>query len=79
MNIIMKNYLKLLFLIVTFCSLESCTKFVDYNPHEEFKITDQDYLKSESDYRSMVVSVYTPLQWINQVVPIGDIASDNSV
>ncbi|MEY4811581.1 MAG: hypothetical protein RLZZ462_454 [Bacteroidota bacterium] len=79
MNIIMKNYLKLLFLIVTFCSLESCTKFVDYNPHEEFKITDQDYLKSESDYRSMVVSVYTPLQWINQVVPIGEIASDNAV
>ena len=75
----MKNYLKLLFLIVTFCSLESCTKFVDYNPHEEFKITDQDYLKSESDYRSMVVSVYTPLQWINQVVPIGEIASDNAV
>jgi hypothetical protein len=27
----------------------------------------------------MLVSVYTPLQWINQVVPVGDIASDNAV
>lgn len=75
----MKNYFKMLLLIATFCSLESCTKFVDYNPHEDYKITEQDYLKSESDYRSMVVSVYTPLQWINQVVPIGEIASDNAV
>ena len=75
----MKNYFKMLLLIATFCSLESCTKFVDYNPHEDYKITELDYLKSESDYRSMVVSVYTPLQWINQVVPIGEIASDNSV
>jgi hypothetical protein len=79
MNITMKNYFKMLLLIATFCSLESCTKFVDYNPHEDYKITEQDYLKSESDYRSMVVSVYTPLQWINQVVPIGEIASDNAV
>ncbi len=79
MNSTMKNYFKMLLLIATFCSLESCTKFVDYNPHEDYKITELDYLKSESDYRSMVVSVYTPLQWINQVVPIGEIASDNSV
>jgi hypothetical protein len=27
----------------------------------------------------MGVSVYTPIQWLNQVVPIGDIASDNAV
>jgi hypothetical protein len=27
----------------------------------------------------MEISVYTPLQWLNQVVPIGDIASDNAV
>lgn len=59
--------------------LASCKKWVDYNPREDFKITELDYLQSESDYRTMVVSVYTPLQWINQVVPIGDIASDNAV
>lgn len=57
----------------------SCKKWVDYNPHEDFVITEQDYLKSESDYRTMAISVYSPLQWLNQFVPIGDIASDNSV
>ncbi|MEI9957364.1 MAG: RagB/SusD family nutrient uptake outer membrane protein [Ferruginibacter sp.] len=36
-------------------------------------------MKSESDYRTMAVSVYTPIQWLNQSVPVGDIASDNSV
>lgn len=57
----------------------SCKKWVDYNPHEDFRITELDYLKSESDYRTMAVSVYTPMQWLNQAVPVGDIASDNSV
>ncbi len=60
-------------------TLASCKKWVDYNPREDFRITELDYLQSESDYRTMAVSVYTPLQWINQVVPIGDIASDNAV
>ncbi len=59
--------------------LASCKKWVDYNPREDFRITELDYLQSETDYRTMVVSVYTPLQWINQVVPIADIASDNAV
>jgi hypothetical protein len=27
----------------------------------------------------MAISVYTPIQWLNQTVPVGDIASDNSV
>ena len=27
----------------------------------------------------MGTSVYTPSQWLNQLVPIGDIASDNAV
>lgn len=59
--------------------LSSCQKWVDYNPHEDFRITELDYLQSESDYRTMAISVYTPLQWLNQVIPVGDIASDNSV
>lgn len=79
MKINMKNYIKMLALVASLFSLEACTKFVDYNPHEDYKITDQDYLKSESDYRTMAISAYTPLQWINQVVPIGDIATDNAV
>jgi starch-binding outer membrane protein, SusD/RagB family len=66
-----------LFLVTTL--LTSCKKWLDYDPREDYRITDLDYLKSESDYRTMAVSVYTPLQWLNQAVPIGDIASDNSV
>jgi starch-binding outer membrane protein, SusD/RagB family len=57
----------------------SCKKWVDYDPKEDFLITEEAYLKSESDYRTMAVSVYTPIQWLNQAVPVGDIASDNSV
>jgi hypothetical protein len=59
--------------------LSSCKKWVDYNPREDFRITELDYLSSESDYRTMVVSTYSPLQWLNQAVPVGDIASDNAV
>ena len=66
-----------LVLIVTM--LASCKKWVDYNPHEDFRITELDYLKSETDYRTMAISVYTPIQWLNQTVPVGDIASDNAV
>ena len=66
------------FLFIT-TILTSCKKWLDYDPHEEYKITELDYLKSESDYRTMAVSVYTPIQWLNQAVPVGDIASDNSV
>ncbi len=77
----MKNiHLKIgAFLLLVSVVLVSCKKWVDYNPKDDFNITDQDYLKSESDYRSMAVAVYSPLQWLNQIVPIGDIASDNSV
>ena len=74
----MKN-IKILSLLILITTLASCKKWVAYDPHEEYKITDLDYLKSESDYRTMAVSVYTPIQWLNQAVPVGDIASDNSV
>lgn len=57
----------------------SCKKWLDYNPREDFQITELDYLASESDYRTMAVSVYSPLQWLNQAVVVGEIASDNSV
>ena len=74
----MKN-IKIISLVFLIIALVSCKKWVDYDPRDEFKITDLDYLKSESDYRTMAISVYTPIQWINQAVPIGDIASDNAV
>lgn len=66
----------LILLVITFAS---CNKWVDYDPHDDYKITDLDYLRSETDYRTMVVSTYSPLQWLNQTVPIGDIATDNAV
>ena len=69
--------IKAFLLLIILCS--SCKKWVDYNPHEDYKITELDYLKSETDYRTMAISVYTPLQWLNQAVPVGDIASDNAV
>ena len=75
----MKKYLIIAGGLSFVFALSSCKKWVDYNPHQDFVVTAQDYLKSESDYRTMEISVYTPMQWLNQVVPIGDIASDNAV
>lgn len=72
-------YIKAMSLLLVVATLNSCKKWVEYDPHDDYLVTDLDYLKSESDYRTMAVSVYTPIQWLNQAVPIGDIASDNSV
>ncbi len=72
--------IKILSLVLLLTLLNSCKKWVDYNPREDFRITELDYLKSESDYRTMAVSTYTPMQWMaTYMVMIGDIASDNSV
>ncbi len=75
------NKIKITLATILFTGLifSSCTKWVDYNPREDFQITELDYLKSESDYRTMAISVYTPIQWLNQAVPVADIASDNAV
>ncbi len=75
----MNNTLKIAGLLVFITIFTACKKWVDYNPHDDFRITELDYLKSESDYRTMAISVYTPIQWLNQTVPVGDIASDNAV
>jgi len=57
----------------------SCKKWVDFDPHDQYAITDADYLKSADDYKTMAVSCYTPMQWLNQAVVIGDVATDNAV
>jgi starch-binding outer membrane protein, SusD/RagB family len=76
----MKNiFIKTVMVMLVFTLLGSCKKWVDYNPKEDFRITALEYLKSETDYRSLAVAAYAPLQWLNQIVPVGDIASDNSV
>jgi hypothetical protein len=74
-----KRIIKVFTALLVLSLFTACKKWVDYDPHEDYKITELDYLKSESDYRTMAVSVYTPLQWLNQEVPVGDIASDNAV
>ncbi len=73
------TYIKITSLLLIVVTLASCKKWVDYDPHDDYLVTELDYLKSESDYRTMAVSVYTPIQWLNQSVVIADIASDNSV
>ena len=56
-----------------------CSKFIDYDPREDFQITADDYLKTPDDYKKMVVGTYSPLQWLYANPVIGDVASDNSV
>jgi len=75
----MKNISYFIGAILLALVTSSCTEWVDYSPKDDYRVTDQDFLKSASDYQSMGTSVYTPMQWLNQVVPIGDIASDNAV
>lgn len=74
-----KKYIKLIAVVMLITTLTACKKWVENDPHDSFLVTDLDYLKSESDYRTMAISVYSPVQWLNQAVVIGDIASDNSV
>jgi hypothetical protein len=72
-----RTYAILLALIVAVGT--GCSKFVDYDPHEDFQITSDDYLKTADDYRKMVIGTYSPLQWLYANPVIGDVASDNSV
>jgi len=74
----MKKF-SIIYIAIMLMGLGSCKKWVEYDPHDDFVITEIDYLKSEADYRAMAVGVYSPLQWLNQVVPVSDIASDDAV
>jgi hypothetical protein len=74
----MKKF-KILSIVFTLLFLSSCKKWVEYDPHDDYVITEKDYLRSEADYRAMVVGVYSPLQWLNQIVPVSDIISDDAV
>ncbi|MCX6167300.1 MAG: RagB/SusD family nutrient uptake outer membrane protein [Sphingobacteriales bacterium] len=74
----MKKYTYIigLFLVSTF---GSCTKFVDYNPQEDYQITADNYFKTAEDYHKMAIGVYSPMQWLWSIPVIGEVASDNSV
>ena len=74
------KYIKLIVCVaVVIFTNAACTKFVEYNPQEDYQITANDYLKTSDDYNKMVIGVYSPLQWLYGNPLIGDIASDNSV
>ncbi len=63
---------------VVLVTIISCNKFVNYNPHEDYVTTADDYFKSSSDYQALVVGAYAPLGWIWANTVIGDVASDNA-
>src|ERR1700753_285898 len=75
----MKQYLKISAVLGLLAFTVSCKKFLNKTPEDAYQVTALDYLKTGSDYQTMAVSAYTPLQWLNPIVPIGDITSDNAV
>jgi starch-binding outer membrane protein, SusD/RagB family len=75
----MNNIIKSFALLSGITFLTACTKFVDYDPIEDYEITADLYFTTPDDYQKMVVGTYSPLQWIWANVVIGDVASDNSV
>lgn len=73
----LKIITRLLLLLIFF---PSCSNYVEFDPHSEFKVTEVDYLRTEADYREMAVSCYSPMQWItHQPLIYGDLATTNSV
>jgi len=73
-----KQLIPILIVVMLATTLSSCKKWIDYDPKEDYRITELNYLSSESDYRTMAVSVYTPLQWLSRAPLIGDIASNDA-
>ncbi|MCF6180628.1 RagB/SusD family nutrient uptake outer membrane protein [Lutibacter sp.] len=74
----MKNINKIIGIIILLSAFTSCQNWVDFNPHDEYKVTEADFLQTESDYQQMAVSCYTPTQWLNQLYVVGDVATDNA-
>ncbi|CAM4154946.1 RagB/SusD family nutrient uptake outer membrane protein [Zobellia nedashkovskayae] len=75
----MKNIKNSIGLIIILSIFVGCSDVVEFDPHDEYAVTEVDYLRTESDYQTMAVSCYTPTQWLNGIVVLGDIASDNAV
>lgn len=75
----MKNNLIILVTVSLLALVTACSKFVDYDPVEDYQITADNYFTSADDYQKMVIGTYSPIQWIWANVVIGDVASDNSV
>lgn len=71
--------IKIFGIAFVFFTVASCNKFVDYNAQQDYIVTTADYFKTASDYQSLLVGCYTPLQWLWNAPMIGDIASDNAM
>ena len=74
----MKN-MKIIGVAFLFLLTTACNKFVDYKAQEDYIVTTADYFKTSSDYQSLLVGCYAPLQWLWSDPMIGDIASDNAM
>jgi hypothetical protein len=67
-------------LLIMITLFTGCKKYIEFDPHSEYMVTEIDFLKTEADYRAMVVSCYSPMQWItHQPLIYGDLATTNSV
>lgn len=75
----MKNINKIIGVIILLSIFTACEKEINFDPHDEYKVTEADFLKTAADYEMMAVSCYSPVQWMNQLVVIGDMATTNSV
>jgi hypothetical protein len=75
----MKNTIYIATTFFSLALLSACTKFVDYDPVEDYQITADNYFTTPDDYQKMLIGTYSPLQWLWANVVIGDVASDNSV
>jgi hypothetical protein len=75
----MKNIKNSIGFVIMLAIFIGCSDVVEFDPHDEYAVTEVDYLQTAADYQTMAVSCYTPTQWLNQVMVIGDIASDNAV
>jgi hypothetical protein len=75
----MKNIKNSIGLIIILSIFIGCSDVIEFDPHDEYAVTEIDYLQTASDYQTMAVSCYTPSQWLNGIMVIGDIASDNAV
>ena len=76
----MKNIKKTIGLFLLIFLLTGCSNYVEFDPHSAYEVTELDFLKTETDYRQMAVSCYSPMQWIShQILIYGDLATTNSV
>lgn len=74
----MKN-IKIISFIIILTIFTGCSDVIEFDPHDEYQVTEADYLQTQEDYETMAVSCYTPMQWLNGLYVVADLASDNAV